>query len=57
MFSLFLSAYTAERSLNWYWNCLLIQISPDKVKEAAKFAQLWNKIIESLREEDLINNR
>nr|XP_017246674.1 PREDICTED: callose synthase 2-like isoform X1 [Daucus carota subsp. sativus] len=26
-------------------------------KEAARFAQLWNKIINSFREEDLINNR
>jgi len=25
--------------------------------EAARFAQLWNKIITSLREEDLIDNR
>ncbi|KAI3705428.1 hypothetical protein L1987_75665 [Smallanthus sonchifolius] len=28
-----------------------------KGKEAARFAQLWNKIITSFREEDLINNR
>ncbi|KAL0379943.1 UNVERIFIED_CONTAM: Callose synthase 1, partial [Sesamum angustifolium] len=28
-----------------------------KGKEAARFSQMWNKIIESFREEDLINNR
>lgn len=36
---------------------LVFQISPNKEKEAARFAQLWNKIITSFREEDLINNR
>ncbi|XP_048324045.2 callose synthase 3 [Ziziphus jujuba] len=30
---------------------------PSKEKEAARFAQLWNKIISSFREEDLISNR
>lgn len=29
----------------------------NKEKEAARFAQLWNQIITSFREEDLINNR
>ncbi|RYR49519.1 hypothetical protein Ahy_A07g036037 isoform A [Arachis hypogaea] len=33
------------------------QVSSNKEKEAARFAQLWNKIITSLREEDLIDNR
>ncbi|KAK9283040.1 hypothetical protein L1049_011268 [Liquidambar formosana] len=33
------------------------KISSNKDKEAAKFAQLWNKIISSFREEDLISNR
>ncbi|KAF9621111.1 hypothetical protein IFM89_016605 [Coptis chinensis] len=33
------------------------EIPSDKDKEAAKFAQLWNKIITSFREEDLISNR
>ncbi|XAR54308.1 1,3-beta-glucan synthase [Bertholletia excelsa] len=33
------------------------EIPPDKEKAAARFAQLWNKIITSFREEDLINNR
>ncbi|KVI09417.1 1,3-beta-glucan synthase subunit FKS1-like, domain-1 [Cynara cardunculus var. scolymus] len=32
-------------------------IPSNKEKEAARFAQLWNKIITSFREEDLINNR
>ncbi|KAK6925713.1 1,3-beta-glucan synthase subunit FKS1-like, domain-1 [Dillenia turbinata] len=31
--------------------------SSNREKEAAKFAQLWNKIISSFREEDLISNR
>ncbi|PSS26439.1 Callose synthase [Actinidia chinensis var. chinensis] len=33
------------------------QIPSNKGKEAARFAQLWNKIITTFREEDLINNR
>ncbi|XP_043693355.1 callose synthase 3-like [Telopea speciosissima] len=32
-------------------------IPPNKEKEHAKFAQLWNQIIESFRAEDLISNR
>ncbi|KAF3453648.1 hypothetical protein FNV43_RR04089 [Rhamnella rubrinervis] len=32
-------------------------IPSNKEKEAARFAQLWNKIISSFREEDLISNR
>ncbi|KAJ4849393.1 Callose synthase 3 [Turnera subulata] len=32
-------------------------IPSNKEKEAARFAQLWNKIITSFREEDLISNR
>ncbi|KAL5832191.1 hypothetical protein ACOSQ4_017545 [Xanthoceras sorbifolium] len=33
------------------------QIPSNKEKEAARFAQLWNKIISSFREEDLISNK
>ncbi|KAL7120710.1 hypothetical protein ACP275_02G139200 [Erythranthe tilingii] len=33
------------------------EIKSNKDKEAAKFSQMWNKIIESFREEDLINYR
>ncbi|KAL2461368.1 Callose synthase 2 [Abeliophyllum distichum] len=33
------------------------EIQSNKEKKAARFAQMWNKIIESFREEDLINNR
>ncbi|KAL3516603.1 hypothetical protein ACH5RR_023505, partial [Cinchona calisaya] len=33
------------------------EIPSNKEKEAARFAQMWNKIIESFREEDLINDR
>lgn len=35
----------------------LVSITSNKGKEAARFAQLWNKIITSFREEDLISNR
>ncbi|PIA48642.1 hypothetical protein AQUCO_01400908v1 [Aquilegia coerulea] len=33
------------------------EIPSNKEKEAAKFAQLWNRIISSFREEDLISDR
>ncbi|KAG6393247.1 hypothetical protein SASPL_147483 [Salvia splendens] len=33
------------------------EIHSNTDKEAAKFSQMWNKIIESFREEDLINNK
>ncbi|KAE9611621.1 putative 1,3-beta-glucan synthase [Lupinus albus] len=33
------------------------QVPSNKGKEAARFAQLWNQIISSFREEDLISNR
>ncbi|XP_055960486.1 callose synthase 1-like isoform X2 [Mercurialis annua] len=33
------------------------EITSDKEKEEARFAQMWNKIITSFRDEDLINNR
>ncbi|XP_073029043.1 callose synthase 1-like [Primulina eburnea] len=33
------------------------QIESNKQEEAAKFSQMWNKIIECFREEDLINYR
>ncbi|KAG5138789.1 hypothetical protein JHK82_023520 [Glycine max] len=33
------------------------EISSNKGKEAARFAQLWNQIITSFRDEDLINDR
>ncbi|KAK3028535.1 hypothetical protein RJ639_037704 [Escallonia herrerae] len=35
----------------------LVEIPSNKEKEAARFAQLWNKIITSFRDEDLINDR
>ncbi|KAL7612774.1 hypothetical protein Lser_V15G06702 [Lactuca serriola] len=33
------------------------QVTPDKRTEAAKFAQLWNEVVCSFREEDLISDR
>lgn len=38
-------------------NLWFLQIQSNKDEEAARFAQMWNKIIESFREEDLINFR
>ncbi|GMY16153.1 callose synthase 3 isoform X2 [Fagus crenata] len=35
----------------------IVSIPSNKEKEAARFAQLWNMIITSFREEDLISNR
>jgi callose synthase len=29
----------------------------DKMKVAARFAQMWNEIVTSFRDEDLIDNR
>lgn len=34
-----------------------MKVSPNKRTEAAKFAQLWNEVICSFREEDLISDR
>jgi hypothetical protein len=34
-----------------------IQVSPNKRTEAAKFAQLWNEVICSFREEDFISDK
>ena len=36
---------------------IILQIPSNKEKAAARFAQLWNTIISSFREEDLISNR
>ncbi|CAK7339194.1 unnamed protein product [Dovyalis caffra] len=33
------------------------EVQPNNEEEAARFAQLWNKIISSFREEDLISNK
>lgn len=33
------------------------EIETNKDKKAARFSQIWNQIIESFREEDIINNR
>ncbi|RRT75038.1 hypothetical protein B296_00017195 [Ensete ventricosum] len=35
----------------------VILVSPNKRTEAAKFAQLWNEVVCSFREEDLISDR
>lgn len=35
----------------------MLQAKPVKKNEAANFAQIWNQVIASFREEDLINNR
>ena len=56
--------YVQLLSLSLYQNfiegcvlCFGIQLPSSKDKEAARFAQMWNKIISSFREEDLISDR
>ncbi|XP_014500928.1 callose synthase 2 [Vigna radiata var. radiata] len=46
-----------KKSLKAHFSRKFEQVSSNKEKESARFAQLWNKIITSLREEDLIDNR
>lgn len=46
-----------KRGLKATFSRKFAEIPPSKEKEAAKFAQLWNKIVTSFREEDLISNR
>ncbi|KAA3470974.1 callose synthase 3-like [Gossypium australe] len=50
----------SEKKKNGFWlffSRSFGQPLSNKEKEAAKFAQLWNKIISSFREEDLISNK
>ncbi|XP_010265915.1 PREDICTED: callose synthase 3 [Nelumbo nucifera] len=51
------SEETKKRGLKASLSRKFSQLPPDRKKERAKFAQLWNQIIESFREEDLISNR
>ncbi|KAI3968969.1 hypothetical protein MKX01_001446 [Papaver californicum] len=51
------SESTRKRGIKATFSRKFDEIPPSKEKEAAKFAQLWNKIISSFREEDLISNR
>ncbi|XP_026413882.1 callose synthase 3-like isoform X3 [Papaver somniferum] len=51
------SETTRKRGIKATFSRKFDEIPPSKEKEAAKFAQLWNKIISSFREEDLISNR
>lgn len=46
-----------EMPLSWIICIGFLQIPSNKEKEAARFAQLWNKVITSFREEDLISDR
>jgi len=46
-----------KKGLKTFLSQTFEQVEPGKRKEAAKFAQLWNQVIASFREEDLINNR
>ncbi|RWR90536.1 Glycosyl transferase [Cinnamomum micranthum f. kanehirae] len=50
-------AETPKRGLWTTFSRRYSETKHSKEKEAAKFAQLWNKIISSFREEDLISNR
>ncbi|XP_028555016.1 callose synthase 3 isoform X2 [Dendrobium catenatum] len=51
------SESTAKRGLKASLSRLFEKPSSNLEKETAKFAQMWNKIITSFRDEDLINNR
>lgn len=42
---------------SWYNEEFKVQISPNKRTEAAKFAQLWNEVICSFRDEDFISDK
>ncbi|KAM7523322.1 hypothetical protein LguiA_013224 [Lonicera macranthoides] len=48
---------TKKKGLKATFSRNFAEIPSNKEKEAARFAQLWNKIITSFREEDLISNR
>lgn len=47
----------SSKPSNIYTTKLIAQVSPSKRTEAAKFAQLWNEVICSFREEDLISDK
>lgn len=44
------------RTITSFWS-IQAPNAPNKENKEPKFAQMWNKIISSFREEDLINNR
>ncbi|XP_021910680.1 callose synthase 3-like [Carica papaya] len=46
-----------RKGLRATFSCNYAEIPPNKEKEAARFAQLWNRIISSFRDEDLIDDR
>ncbi|MED6147900.1 Callose synthase 3 [Stylosanthes scabra] len=46
-----------KKGKNAFFSHRLTKVSSNKGREAARFAQLWNPIITSFREEDLISNR
>ncbi|KAK1390765.1 1,3-beta-glucan synthase [Heracleum sosnowskyi] len=48
---------TKKKGLKATFSRNFAAIPSNKEKEAARFAQLWNKIITSFREEDIISNR
>ncbi|XP_077231016.1 callose synthase 3-like [Tasmannia lanceolata] len=48
---------TKKKGLKATFSRKFEEIPASKGKEAAKFAQLWNQIISSFRDEDLINDR
>lgn len=51
LFSIFVWSFVKFQEL------LNIQFPSNEGKEAARFGQLWNEIITSFRDEDLINDR
>ncbi|KAH9774697.1 callose synthase 2 [Citrus sinensis] len=48
---------TKKKGLKATFSRKFDEVTTNKEKEEAKFAQMWNKIISSFREEDLISNR
>lgn len=46
-----------KKKRGFFWSKRFDEASPSKRTEAAKFAQLWNEVISSFREEDLISDR
>ncbi|XP_048231950.1 callose synthase 1 isoform X2 [Ricinus communis] len=51
------SEKTKKKGLKATFSRKFNEVPSDKEKEEARFAQMWNKIITSFRDEDLINNR
>ncbi|CAL9771431.1 unnamed protein product [Musa acuminata subsp. burmannicoides] len=56
-FNTYLVPSEKARNKGFSFSKRFAEVSPNKRTEAAKFAQLWNEVICSFREEDLISDR